>query len=624
MQLTEEQQKILLKVEERRKKRKDSKIFKDGEERTVEKQRLRSAVQGATLGFGEEIEAGLRSLLPGSEPYNEIRDILREKLSVYKKEHPTEAFGYELAGGILPALIPGGGTATLGKLAARSALEGTVAGAGYSEADSVKDFVEDVGMGTAIGAGVGTGVGFVGKKLGNLGEKVLDWTRTKLGDKASTVVQAELKRLQQITGKNTDEIIEDVIEGKTLSDNRTLAVAIKGLANEGGLAGKEIREKADERAKKLTDKTISSIHEELAPGFESNIIRGFKKSDEELHKLEKEAYEKVIGAKQPAGDEVAKSLEDVIQRMPSVRNTLGEIYAENKSLVPLFTTRENGSIELVRQPTLEDGEIAYRILRDTANKLYRGSEGTKAEIYAISAKELKEQLDDFSPELKKTRKEAAMRRNKNESFKEGEKSLRKDLSQLHIDIEEMEKLHPSILESFRLGAMASIKNQAKRNKTTISKLADEDTQLGEAIRAILPKQEQKTLNLLEQTAAAKDLSQRLPITHGSPTQPLQMEQSQRGLFGHLGEITGALSGDLGSLVTSISNRIKKKTPSLSDEERQQIASLLFEENPEILKAALEDETLFKHLSDHIMKQIYNTGNVFRLGSVQQAIQMNNE
>lgn len=70
----------------------------------------RTLAQGATLGFSDEAIAYARSILEGKK-YEETVKEEREALEKYSKEHPYIATGAEIAGGLAPALLTGGGSA---------------------------------------------------------------------------------------------------------------------------------------------------------------------------------------------------------------------------------------------------------------------------------------------------------------------------------------------------------------------------------------------------------------------------------------------------------------------------------------------------------------------------------
>ena len=69
-----------------------------------EPQRARAMAQGLTFGFADEIEALVRSALPDSPEYSQIRDELRAKLKTYKEDNPNAALTYELAGALVPSV----------------------------------------------------------------------------------------------------------------------------------------------------------------------------------------------------------------------------------------------------------------------------------------------------------------------------------------------------------------------------------------------------------------------------------------------------------------------------------------------------------------------------------------
>lgn len=82
---------------------------------------LRAGEQGATLSFGDEINAGVRAL--GKETYQGALKDERDKLSAYKKENPGTALAAELGGSLLGGGAVGAGAKALG-MGARVASSG--------------------------------------------------------------------------------------------------------------------------------------------------------------------------------------------------------------------------------------------------------------------------------------------------------------------------------------------------------------------------------------------------------------------------------------------------------------------------------------------------------------------
>jgi len=141
----------------------------------------RGAAQLPTLGFQDELTAAAGALLPPTETdvetgrggyfsgmadrYRLVRDAERQAAAEALEEDPVAYFtGGALAS--VPQMIATGGLAAAGKGAAATtarlgtlgAVEGGVAGAGFSEATSAGELVQDIASGTTFGVTLGAGV----------------------------------------------------------------------------------------------------------------------------------------------------------------------------------------------------------------------------------------------------------------------------------------------------------------------------------------------------------------------------------------------------------------------------------------------------------------------------------
>ncbi len=122
----------------------------------------RAIGQGVTFGFGDELEAGVRSLI-GDRSYDEEVSDIRKSISEFRDTNPVAAYGSEIVGSI-PTGVGLAGLALRGGLkgaAKIGALEGSIYGAGEGEGVT----------GTATSAALGTGLGAAG---GKVGEKVFE------------------------------------------------------------------------------------------------------------------------------------------------------------------------------------------------------------------------------------------------------------------------------------------------------------------------------------------------------------------------------------------------------------------------------------------------------------------
>jgi len=160
--------------------------------------------QGLALGFGDEIEAGLKALTT-DESYSDAVDRIRGEMDDYRKDNADKALAMELGGGLLTGGF-GAGRAAVGA-AARGAMgaikSGALTGAGFGGVagfGSGRDTLENRLTNAAIGAGAG---GVLGAALPAAGGAIkggvnrLRAATDTLGE-AGTQRAADLKILQKM------------------------------------------------------------------------------------------------------------------------------------------------------------------------------------------------------------------------------------------------------------------------------------------------------------------------------------------------------------------------------------------------------------------------------------------
>jgi hypothetical protein len=590
----------------------------------VESQKARTFAQGVSFGFSDEIEAAVRSIVPGSKSYDSIRDELRTQLSAYKEANPGEALTFELAGALVPSIsmmmVPGGqvaGMGNLGRALTTSALESGLSAIGQSEAQTGKEFVGDVTKGTAAGTVIGTGVELTSGKFGQLGRKLIDFTRAKFGG-ADTAVQKELLRLSESTGKTVDEIIADVAEGRIIADNMTLGNAIKSMVNEGGVTRAEILAASGERAARTRGQAMGELRETMTPQQgDPNVIRARRQTQDQLKAEESAAYGQAFESGQNVSAQVADEMLNILQTVPTSRQALKEIY-EARSIVPLFREMDDGSIQFTRAPTLEDAEILRRNVKEQTGARYRAGEGTMGEALGAKEKSLRGAIDVESPDLAAVRASFAQRAGAQELFELGQKrGLTMNLDELQVLVE---SLPPEKLDALRAGMMDAINNRARRSGTTIRDLANEDRQIGAALRVVLPKdQSQSVLQSVERAAEAGEMSKFIQPQAGSPTQALMKESELRGAGVSAEDMLRGSQFDPMALIRIIKTAIPS-AQGMSDQQMTQVARVLFSEDPKLVEAALKDKTKLSALLKKAETLAQALSGGVRIGAEQQAVE----
>lgn len=596
---------------------------------------LRTLAQGATFGWSEEIEAAVRSLLPesiGGGEYNQIRDELRAKLAAYKQANPKAAITLEIAGALVPTLLtlPFGGagatataarvTPSLTKLAGRGAVEGAVTGAGVSEADTIGGIAADTATGAVTGAVLNPAMTAGGRYVAGQAKTFADFVRTKMGDKASNAVQAELRRLQEITGKPLDEIMFDLQEGRLMSDNKTLSIALKNMVNEGGTSGRFVLQQAKERAKETRGEAMGVLKSRLAPFEDQNTLRQFKKTEAELKAERGKEYESIYQSSGVLPEELVNQTTSSIANVPSAVQRLERIYGAQGKISPYSVV--DGKITMNRTPTLEDVEGVRRALREEADSLYKTGENTLAGIIKERESSLKSLIDSTSKELGQTRAKYAELKAGTDTFKLGQKALSSDVEEIGMVVEQLRD-KPYEFNAFKAGLMNSVKNRVLNNTTTLSKLANEDSKLGYVLRTVFEGEDIASLERKLMTAGdTAEIAQKLPPMAGSPTAPLATEARRAGSRGSLADVGQVMTGNVDpvAIVGMVGRMLQKNAPNLSDEDRLQVAQVLFSRNPELVYKAFTNQTALSELLNQAGSVIQTIGTGARTGLQQQATQ----
>jgi len=598
-----------------------------------ESERLRTAAQGFTFGFSDEIEGFVRSILPGGREYEVERDELRKRLAEYKRANPYEALTAETAGALATMFIPGlnvargvqaakAGAQSLGRVGAVGAGEGLAYGVGSSEAEDLKGMALDGASGMVTGAFVPTALTAGFRGIGSVGRAFSDFIQEKMGVKANDAVQQYLQGLADQAGKSKEEIIADLAADKVITDNATVNAALKSFILEGGKPANDLLAFIKDRRGRLEAEGESALRGQLAPGMSDNVLDQHMDMTEALRKAEGNQYNQIYAANPTVSKSVADALQQALQRYDVVRNELGQIY-QAKNIVPLFKVGDDGAVELVRTPSLEDADIAYQILRDETGNLYREGRGTRAGVMKEYRNSLKQQLDTEFADLREARANYSLAQKSAESFDDGYAAINKDVD---ATARKMRKLSEIELASFRAGVFAGLRNQIRRSKGgKFRDLAEERTQVGDLLRLVAPEESIDDLvRQLETTAEARATALAMPPRAGSQTQPLQRAQQRQAQRQQTaqevveGVTLGAGPAMLSRVLRQTVDRLTRPKE-LTEAQRQQIVDVIISQDPQMLERAFTNRTSFDELVQVIDSMANRFAPAARTAATQQGV-----
>jgi hypothetical protein len=582
----------------------------------VEPQRLRSAAQGLTLGFGDEIEALVRSKVAGQDFDKTIAQI-RSDLAAYREDDPAGALVYEAGGSMI---APGGALKfALGKSPTLLRVLGATTGVG-----GVSGGVSALGTGEGniiersarVPAGVGFGavtgpVGYgIGKGLQMGTNALIDMARRRIGGRGAKIVENEIQRIARETGMTDDEIFAGVMRGDILAENKTIQDIVRAYARGGGEASEILKRSLSKRPEELRGKALEDLNRVLFPDAQGNVRRVVGEADEVMRKQEGQQYRSAFERGGVITQETLGAIEQGIKRSPGAGRALQEAYQAQTGKTPFFSIKD-GEVVYDRAPTLKDAEILMRGLRDLADEAFRGGRGSAGQGFKEAEKILRAEINKSStlferggdtesyggiyrPVVKtveQTRKQAAKLRSSRDSFDYGKTIFGQNADQVSIDFE---RVTPENMKYLRAGVMDAIRNKmATGNKLTFMKrLSDPQTKEGQILRTIYPQDElDGVLDTVGRAARSQEASG--AILGGSGTAPTQMQASRIGSDVSLQEVTSAMTGNPLAIVSAARKMLRSVLPAnLTDKQRADVAEVLVSEDPQLVLRALRDDSAF--------------------------------
>lgn len=457
-------------------------------EEPVKRGAQRSALQGATLGAGDEIAAGLTAaayktgealgLLPESgqslsEIYTDQAQREREALKQYREREPGKAFAYELGGGLLTGgagasrLAGTKGIASLSPVkqaATIGAAEGATYGALSADPDSR-------GLGAATGAATGALGGGALQAAGNVAKPLLAPMGRRLREAAIGNPQRDARNflaagLEREGIGSIDEIIPDA-RGSDMATLADLSQSARGMLE--GLVtdvdSREVRKLAKETLQKRNrqnqSRLFSLIDEDLGTANMS-----FSETVERLKNVRKESAGPLYKAAGQKPLKMTKYMQTIMDPNTGVPEVVDAVSTANRRLA---TKRAAGDI--VTNIDLIDE--TKRIMDDQIRKMYRDGQNNRARDLVRVKNRILDDVDNQIPEYKAARNAYAGDTDLINAAELGTKILRSDVDYMDDMLRTMSDSEKGM---FRVGAKKAIREklmQAREGTNAVNRIASE-------------------------------------------------------------------------------------------------------------------------------------------------------
>lgn len=505
----------------------------------------RALGQGLTFGFGDEIEAGVKSAL-GSGSYRDNVDAIRARQEQFAGANPTINLALELAGGMV---VPGGamkGVATVGQAARRGAMLGAGMGAasGAGVAETMGDIPGNMVQGGLAGAALGGAMPFAGAAARAGAGRMADFglrSQARMAQRADDVVNRGLER----DGITHDQLLEGVNAGERegvrlgvmdVAGANTLGVAraatmVPSSAKEIGL--RALEERAMGQAQRVADSVVEKSGVPKS-GYRETAERLMEQRAKDADPLYKAAY---AAGKQIDDDEILGLLHPDGQLAPE----LPEVWAaarriakrDGVDLKPVYKTTETDGMKVVEwtgeKPDLQTLDYIKRGLDSIINRTgSTGLAGVERSQVIRSKKALVERLKTIVPEYGKALDSWRGPTEALEALEAGRGFLNESADMTAAEIAKLPKAEK---EMFRIGAVAAIRDRVFTAKDGASQWGRifGSPEHRARIRAIFPDDASFDSFRKAMELEARGSASARSILHGSRTTPAAQEVADLGI-----------------------------------------------------------------------------------------------
>jgi len=582
----------------------------------------RLAGQGLTLGYGDEIEAGIASINPfDRRSYDQALSDTRTNIDAFRQMRPGTATALEIGGAVLPtaaaalATLPAGGSgaapiaagtaARVAPTLARTALtglgEGAVYGFGTGEGGLGNRAVSAaIDAPLAAVGGVGTNIAL--RQAGKLGGAFLDFARRRFGNRGGKRIEAELQKLVQRHAASYqmtfDQAVDDIVSkigtpeegGRIMADiSPDLRKTLRAYKASATGSANPIKQTLERRSKDARGIAQDRMQESLTK-TSGNILRLFNKGAAATKRAASAEYNKIWATGAEADANILEALRDALGRDASLANDVKELARIDKAGDDFFEVLEDGAIEFTGPVTLHQAEIVRRAISDKAASSFRGGKGQLGDAYNNLEGNLREAIDASSPELAQVRSVWSQTMRAQEVFAQGQKALGKSADQVAIDFEELVAEGPEVVNAFRTGLMSSYRAKfADRSRKSLAKhLKDNESKDGMIVRMVIPEDElDEVINRVELAADTAETAGR--VLGGSPTAETTARMSDIGNTAVAEDVISALNANplaVGRLLFRAKSALQS---GLTDADKQRVAELLISEDPGTVMRALRDD-----------------------------------
>ena len=574
--------------------------------------RAKLMATGLLFNYADETIAGLKALSPDVTYQNALAG---ERKQIKAAQEKPGSLKYEIGGALIPSVaalaaapFTGGTSAaatapTWARLLGIGAVQGLASGTGASEEEG---FARLKDAPTAVITGAVANPLFA--KLSKAAQAglapLLDNIKRTITGKVGKKVEDELIRMISDSGLTVDDFLIQVKNGQILPEmSEEAAKVVSGFATKAGPGSPIIRDAIVGRKNRFVKELYETLQNDLNPQSKGgNIFKTFSDDTEKLLQAESDAYTAIWNASD--GQTFAQIDDVVLDLARASKQSRSKIvkFFDDAGLPSPFKYVAKGyasNLQLTRSLSLKEGELVKRAFMDAKDAATRSGTANKANTMRGYENQIKNVLDEISPELKDTRKNWAIINNAVKKFDEGKKIFSKNPEEFAVEFNKlMDAGETDAIEALRTGAASALKlkSQSSSATGTISKLADMDLGINQKEREILEilypgEKLEEIIVKINQARGSVVASNR--TFGGSQTGERAGAASRVGVgqgLADVGRVVMSNGLDVGATASIVTRMFGGKKPPFTDDQFKKIAQLVISEDIDVLQSALTDQT----------------------------------
>ena len=434
-------------------------------------ERAKLIAQGLLFNFSDEAIAGVKSVF-GEKTYEQYVNEERKDLEDARVKAPLEALGY-------------------------GAAQGTLASVGSQDEVGFGNTLLAASTSAAVSPALQKTFQFFGTGIKKL---AVDPILQKLQGASGKKVEDEIIRVIGDSGLTSEAVITMVKNGKIIPEmsaqaNETVRVIVNQMSPATPIIEKALQDRKGEFIKDV----FNNLQKDLAPNVQgdvtaktTNIFKSFVDNTDKLKQQKWESYQEIWknqGGKYVSNatpdaktyENIGSGIIDIVGKSQSNGKLINEFF-DVKGLPPILKMNKKGAWELTRTPTLYEGEKVKQAFMNASKRLEAGP-AVKEQFIRLE-KNIKNIIDENSPELKNVRKNWAEVESSVKQFDFGRKLLSPK-----TDPEEFQMYFTKLMASgskleidaLRQGVAQNLKKRlgqtVGRRSSTITALADDPLEL---------------------------------------------------------------------------------------------------------------------------------------------------